>query len=147
MRVPREVEKFDVNQPISSRVEDVYFGFHNQLRPTRGLALVDLPQFLKLSQVLAWFDLSARRGLPVWAVSVRYYELLLKHPAYKLFVDKISVLKTTKKVFVKARFINIMLIIRKYLIIEAQWHNTMTSIQCVLELRYLQPVCHDWAFT
>ena len=52
-----------------------------------------------------------------------------------------------KKVFVKARFINIMLIIRKYLIIEAQWHNTMTSIQCVLELRYLQPVCHDWAFT
>ena len=48
MRVRRE-EKFDVNQPISSWAEDVYFGFRNQLRPTRGLALLsDLPQFLEL---------------------------------------------------------------------------------------------------
>ena len=51
-----------------------------------------------------------------------------------------------KKVFVKARFINIMLIIRKYLIIEVQWHNT-SDIYSVFAGVTVPSDYNDWAFT
>ena len=58
-----------------------------------------LPPSVFKTHFLTRADLSAHSGLAVRSISpLRYYKLLLKHPAwlYKLFVDKISVVKTTK---------------------------------------------------
>ena len=58
-----------------------------------------LPPWVFKTHFLTQADLSAHSGLALRSISpLRYYKLLLKHPAwlYKLFVDKISVVKTTK---------------------------------------------------